>query len=89
MSTEHTPTLAQMNARGQRIATAYYESGVLAGIQIGRAQVETEQAALWAEVAQHVRSLAKVPAFDVLAERRGEPERAAAQRRVLADRGIA
>jgi hypothetical protein len=44
------PTMAELDPDSQLIALAYYQSGVQKGIQLGRAQVEQEDADRWAGV---------------------------------------
>src|SRR5690625_3187366 len=66
--TEDIPLLHQMNARGQRIALAYYEQGVVDGIARGRAQVEAEEADRWAWMREHIRSIASTPDYATLAD---------------------
>ena len=70
-------------------AMDWYESGVLHGIEIGRRQVVAEWHAVRADGGRVARLLAASPSYAELCERRGQPDRAAAQRRILAERGIA
>jgi len=86
--TEDIPLLHQMNARGRRIAEAYYEAGVVAGIEMGRRQVEAEEEARWAWMREHIRSIASTPDYATLADRRGQHQRAQRQRDLLQQRGI-
>lgn len=83
------PLLSQMNPRGQRIATAYYESGVTAGIEMGRRLAEEEMAALWRQAHAVVQHAARQPTYADLCERRGEPQRAERHRQLLRARGLA
>ncbi|MEE6288631.1 hypothetical protein V2J52_13295 [Georgenia sp. MJ173] len=83
------PLLNTMNARGQRIATAYYESGVVAGIEMGRRQAEEEMAQLWRNAHAVVQAVARRDPYDVLADRRGDRQRADRQRQLLRERQIA
>lgn len=67
---------------------AYYESGVTAGIEIGRRQVQEEIAAEWALIkAVSIPAALREP-YDVLSDRRGQHARAAAHRRLMAERGV-
>ena len=66
-----------------------YQHGITHGIQLGRAQIETEDAARWAAMRATIHHLAQQPDYTTLAERRGNTDRATQQRRILAERGIA
>lgn len=83
------PTLAEMNGRGQRIATAYYERGILDGIEMGRRLAEEEMAALWRQAHAVVQHAARQPTYEQLATLRQEPHRAERQRQLLRARGVA
>jgi len=69
---------------------AWFEAGRVEGIAEGRRQIEAADAADWAALRAEVmpRLLAGIP-YAVLAERRGQHDRADAQRRVLRERGVA
>lgn len=86
--TSDIPLLPQMNARGRRVALSYYEAGVLAGIGVGRAQAESEMAALWHRAHGIVQDASRQPGFAELARRRGEPHRAERAEQLLRDRGV-
>lgn len=86
---EPVPTLAEMSARGREIACAYFEAGVIDGIAIGRHQLEAEWRALDLAAFAAARSTASTLAFDELADRRGQHDRAERQRAILRERGIA
>ena len=82
------PTLDNMSMRGREIASAYYESGYVAGIAEGCQQMYDawrERAEVSAAVAAQV---ARTPSYAELCERRGMPERAAAQVRTLIANGV-
>ena len=69
----------------------YWASGFSRGLEEGRRAAEAEMAAAWGAVARRVQGLGRpesVP-YDVLAERRGEDDRAERQRRILHERGVA
>lgn len=83
------PTLSELSPKGQAICLAYYEAGLGHGIAIGRREAEREATARWAGMREFCRHLASTPSYADLAERRGEPDRAARQREQLAVRGIA
>lgn len=83
------PGLDTMTGRAQRIALAYYESGHLDGYAAGFAAAEAAQAEIERRAAASAGIIARGIPFADLCERRGEPERAEAQRRTLAERGIA
>lgn len=68
---------------------AWYEAGVVHGIEMGRRQVEEEWRDTMEVSAAIARMIAGATPFAELCEQRGEPERAAAQRQLLRERGIA
>ena len=88
MSAPDVPSLTDMTPAAQEVALAYYESGVLAGIGIGRQQAEDEHRGLWEVSAAIARQVAQNGSYSDLAERRGQPERAVRQRSLLAARGV-
>jgi hypothetical protein len=83
-------------------ALAWYESGVLTGIEMGRRQVEDEETARWENMREHLRARLNQPSFTELCERRarhaedaGHHEsaahhraRAARQRQILTTNGV-
>lgn len=83
------PTLAELSPWGMTVAEAYYASGVAVGIAIGRRREADELAAIQRAAVASARVTANSVAYDVLAERRGEHDRAAAHRALLRERGIA
>lgn len=83
------PTLATMNARGTTVAVAYYEAGLEHGWALGFRAAEEEFAHLHRRAHEVVQHAARTPTFAELCERRGEPDRAEANRALLRDRGIA
>lgn len=83
-----TPTLAQMTPRAQGIALEYYAAGVEHGIELGRRQYLDEDTAAWANMREVIRAAAATPTYDVLAERRGQHERARAHRALMVERGV-
>ncbi len=66
----------------------WYESGVMRGIEMGRQQVVDEWHAVRADGGRVARMIAASTPYAELCEQRGEPERAARQRQILADRGV-
>ena len=82
------PELAAMTTRAQHVAMEYWRSGYQYGYAAGVAAAVAEQAALDRRAAAAVSAATKGPDYATLAERRGEPERAERQRRILAERGI-
>ena len=89
MSDHRIPDLSEMTPRAQAIALAYYEAGACDGWVRGWDAAHADEAARWAAMARDIRARANVPEYAVLAERRGQPERAARQRQILAERGVA
>jgi len=82
------PTLAAMTPHARVIALAYFEAGRAEGIEAGRRQLEDEWRGTYEVSAAVARQVAQRGPFDELAERRGQPERAARQRAILAERGV-
>ena len=82
------PTLAAMTPHARVIALAYFEAGRAEGIEAGRRQLEDEWRGTYEVSAAVARQVAQRGSFDELAERRGQPERAARQRAILAERGV-
>lgn len=77
-----------IDAATRATCLAWYEAGLAHGIDIGRRQVHDELAAEWAALKATVMpGISRLP-YDELAERRGQPDRAARQRRILHERGI-
>jgi hypothetical protein len=67
---------------------ALYQSGVEAGIEIGRRQVEDENRESHETAARVARMVAETVPFEELCRRRGEERRAEHQRRILQARGV-
>ena len=84
-----TPDLAAMSPRAQQISLEWYQLGFQHGIDEGRAQVEAEDAARWAELRQSIRATAGAPSFAELCRRRGDHARAEATERLWQERGLA
>lgn len=78
-------------ARGQGWSDkiAWYEAGLDHGIALGRRQVEDEHRGQHEVSAAIARQIAQMGPYAERAERRGQPERAARQRQILQERGIA
>lgn len=87
-ATADVPSLAAMNAHATKVALAYYEAGLEHGIELGRAQAEAEMDERWRPAYEIVQAAARREPYAELCERRGEPERAERQRRLLRERGI-
>ena len=77
-----------MTPRAQHVASEYWRSGYQYGWAAGFAAAEAEQAELDRRAAAAVGIAARGIPYANLADRRGEPDRAARQRRTLAERGI-
>ena len=84
-----TPDLAAMSPRAQQISLEWYQLGFQHGIEAGRAQVEAEDAARWAELRRSIRATASGPSFAELCRRRGDHARAEATERLWQERGLA
>lgn len=69
--------------------TAGYEQGYADGTLNGLATADRELAAAWVPMREFHRKQANKPSYEELAERRGEAERAARQREILTERGLA
>jgi hypothetical protein len=82
------PTLDELSPRGREIASAYLESGMSAGIEIGRQGLENEWHGRQAVSAAIARLVATSGPWDALADLRGDHARAERQRAILADRAI-
>lgn len=82
------PELNTMTRRARTIALAYYEDGFVHGIAAGRQQVEAEWFGRQEVSTEIARQMAKAGPFDALCQARGEPERAAKHRALMAERGI-
>jgi hypothetical protein len=85
---DSTPTLDELPPRGRQIVLAYVESVYAAGIAEGRQQAEDEQRGRGAVSAAVAQMIAGTLPYADLADRRGQPERAARQRAILAARGV-
>lgn len=88
MSERPVPLLTDMTPAARAVALAYYEAGVVTGVQMGRQQAEDEHRGLSEVSAAIARQVADLGPFADLCDRRGEPERAARQRALLAARGV-
>ena len=92
MSEYTIPRLAERSERGQAITSWYFaeghRTGFAAGYDQGRADEAGELAALQRSAVAVTRAVARAGSFADLCERRGEPERGARQRELLAERGI-
>lgn len=82
------PDIATMNTRGQHIASEFYRSGYEHGWQAGYDAARAEQDALDAKAAGLGTMLSRTPSYAELCDRRGQHDRAEAQRRTLRDRGV-
>lgn len=65
-----------------------YLEGFERGAEVTRAEIAEAEAAAWARMREHVRMLANLPKYADLCEKRGEHEKAAANRALLRERGI-
>ena len=83
----YTFDLTRMTGEARALWLEVYGLGYCEGIEAGRRQVEDELAAEWAALRAEVLPRLRGP-FAELAERRGQPERAARQRAILAERGV-
>ena len=81
--------LAQMTDDARASWLAVYELGVRDGWQLGFTAAEEELAEIQRRAHAQVQAAARAVPYDVLAGRRGEPARAARQRELLRERGIA
>ncbi|MEE6289282.1 hypothetical protein V2J52_16635 [Georgenia sp. MJ173] len=88
MSDDDVPSLADLPPTAKRVALAYYEAGLDHGYDLGFRAAEAEQERIWAAFAQVVRAAAATVPYDVLCERRGEPDRAQRQRDLIRRRGV-
>ncbi|PTU56971.1 hypothetical protein DBB34_06575 [Sphaerisporangium cinnabarinum] len=66
----------------------WYEAGLAQGIELGRRQVEQENAESHETAARVARMIAETVPYEELCRRRGEERRAEHQRRILQARGI-
>jgi len=78
-----------MNPWGRAVATAYLEAGRIEGDAIGYQRAHDEWHARAERSAAIVALVARQPSWADLCETRGEPEKAAAARALLIERGIA
>lgn len=81
--------LAQMTPDARASFLAVFQLGAEAGWHDGYRAAEEDLAAIQRRAYAVVQAAARTEPFDALAERRGEPARAARQRELLRDRGIA
>lgn len=77
-----------MTPRARAIALAFYEDGWVHGLTAGRRELEAEWFGRQEVSAAIAGQMAKAGSFDALCEARGEPERAARHRALLAERGV-
>lgn len=82
------PALHEMTPWGREVAEAYYLSGYVAGVAEGRRREDAELGALQRAAVATARAAADRGPYADLAEKRGEPDRAARQRALLAERGV-
>lgn len=82
------PSLNEMTSWGVEVAEAYYLSGYVAGVAEGRRLEDAELGALQRAAVATARAAADRGPYADLAEKRGEPDRAARQRALLAERGV-
>ena len=80
--------LHRMTARGRAIALAWWEDGYVHGLTAGRRELEAEWSGRQEVSAAIARQMAASGPFDALCEARGEPERAARHRALMAGRGV-
>ena len=66
----------------------WYESGIVYGIALGRQQIEDEWRGRMEVSGAIARMIAQAGPYDQLADKRGQHDRAAAARALLAERGI-
>jgi hypothetical protein len=85
---ETPPAPHELSPRGWEIASAYYASGYIAGIDHGRQQLEDEWRGRQEVSAAIARMVAEAGPWDELEDRRGRPASAAAHRRLMAERGV-
>lgn len=81
--------LADLEPAMQARVTRAWIDGYAAGINVGRRQVEAEDAERWARMRETIRRAAQAPDYATLAERRGQHDRAAATRARWVARGLA
>jgi len=82
------PDISTMNRRGQYVASEFYRAGYEHGIAAGYRQARAEQDELDRKAAGLGSMLAKGTDYADLCDRRGEHDRAEAQRRTLTERGV-
>jgi hypothetical protein len=82
------PLLHRMSPRARAIALEYYAYGFTHGVSAGRRGLEEEWTGRQEVSAAIARQMAKAGPLDALFEARGEPERAARHRALLAERGV-
>lgn len=84
-----TPIVLRDALTGLTEAMGWYEAGIILGVTMGRQQIVDEWRGRMEAGAAVARMIASHGPYDELAERRVQPERAARQRAILRDRGIA
>ena len=82
------PQLHRMSPRARTIALEYYAYGFTHGVAAGRRGLEEEWTGRQEVSAAIARRMAASGPFDALCAARGEPERAARHRALMAERGI-
>jgi len=88
MAEAYTFDLTRMTGAARALWLEVYGLGYRDGIEAGRRQLEDEWRGTYEVSAAVARQVAQRGSFDELAERRGQPERAARQRAILAERGV-
>ena len=74
--------LHELTGEPRELVMAVYETGYRAGLDRGRELAEADMQAVWTTLAAKVRAMANQPTLATLADRRGEPERAARTREI-------
>jgi hypothetical protein len=82
------PPLESISPRARDVCLAWYQAGLEDGVRLGRRQVEDEWRGAMTVSAAIARQVAAREPFAVLADRRGQPERAERQRALLRERGV-
>lgn len=83
------PPLESMHPQARAICLAWFQAGVEEGVRLGRQQSEDEWRGAMEVSAAIARQVAAREPFAVMADRRGQPERAERQRALLRERGVA
>ena len=82
------PTLAELPPETATLCEAYYSSGYESGYVAGWAAADADAAAIQRAASVVVKAVAQAGSYADLCDARGEPERAAAARADLRERGI-